>query len=47
MLKAILERQNNKVGLVGTIQNMIGDEVIPSVHTTPESLDLQELLALW
>lgn len=46
MLKAILERQNNKVGLVGTIQNMIGDEVIPSVHTTPESLDLQELFSI-
>lgn len=46
MLKAILERQNNKVGLVGTIQNMIGDEVIPSEHTTPESLDLQELFSI-
>ncbi|AIS52712.1 UDP-N-acetylmuramoyl-L-alanyl-D-glutamate--2,6-diaminopimelate ligase MurE [Thermoanaerobacter kivui] len=46
MLKSILESQNNKVGLVGTIQNMIGDEVIPSVHTTPESLDLQELFSV-
>lgn len=46
MIKAILERQNNKVGLVGTIQNMIGDEVIPSIHTTPESLDLQELFSI-
>ncbi|HHW57701.1 MAG TPA: UDP-N-acetylmuramoyl-L-alanyl-D-glutamate--2,6-diaminopimelate ligase [Clostridia bacterium] len=46
MLKAILERQNNKVGLVGTIQNMIGDKVIPSIHTTPESVDLQELFGM-
>ncbi|KKC29399.1 UDP-N-acetylmuramoyl-L-alanyl-D-glutamate--2,6-diaminopimelate ligase [Caldanaerobacter subterraneus] len=46
MLKAILEQQNNKVGLVGTIQNMIGDRVIPTTHTTPESLDLQELFSL-
>jgi len=43
MIKAILEKQNKKVGLVGTIQNMIGNEIVPSIHTTPESLDLQEL----
>lgn len=34
-----------KVGLVGTIQNMIGDEVIPTERTTPESYELQALFA--
>lgn len=42
MIKSILESQNNKVGLIGTIQNMIGNKVFPSEHTTPESLDLQK-----
>ncbi len=32
-------------GLFGTIEYRIGDRVIPSPHTTPESLDLQALLA--
>lgn len=32
MLKAILEQQNNKVGLVGTIQNIIGDREIGRAH---------------
>lgn len=46
MIKSILESQNNKVGLIGTIQNLIGNEVIPADHTTPESLDLQELFSV-
>ena len=32
-----------KVGLVGTIQNMIGSEVLHTERTTPESLELQAL----
>ncbi|SNX52793.1 UDP-N-acetylmuramoyl-L-alanyl-D-glutamate--2,6-diaminopimelate ligase [Thermoanaerobacterium sp. RBIITD] len=46
MIKSILESQNNKVGLIGTIHNMIGDKVFQSEHTTPESLDLQRYLRL-
>ena len=46
LLKDILEeRLGAKVGLVGTIQNMIGDRVIETERTTPESYDLQELFA--
>ena len=45
MIKSIGEALGKKVGIIGTIQNMIGDEVIPTVHTTPEAPDLQELLA--
>lgn len=44
LLKHILEKTvGAKVGLVGTIQNMIGDEVIETERTTPESFELQEL----
>jgi len=32
-----------KVGLIGTIQNMIGDEVLETERTTPESFELQKL----
>ena len=46
LLKHVLETTlGAKVGLIGTMANMIGDEVIPSERTTPESLDLQELFA--
>lgn len=44
LLKHVLEKARNaKVGLVGTIQNMIGDEVLPTERTTPESFELQGL----
>ena len=44
LLKHILEQSvGAKVGLVGTIQNMIGDEVIHTERTTPESFELQAL----
>ena len=46
LLKRILETVTDaKVGLIGTTNNMIGDISIPSDRTTPESLDLQALLA--
>ena len=46
LLKAVLEQElGAKVGLIGTNQDMIGDEVIPTERTTPESLELQELFA--
>ena len=46
LLKQVLEKTlGAKVGLVGTMANMIGQEVIPTERTTPESLDLQALFA--
>ncbi|WP_297420652.1 UDP-N-acetylmuramoyl-L-alanyl-D-glutamate--2,6-diaminopimelate ligase [Clostridium sp.] len=45
MIKDILEANNNKVGLIGTIANYIGSERIHTERTTPESLELQELFA--
>ena len=46
ILKAILEQEAGaKVGLIGTNQNMIGAEVIPTERTTPESFEVQRLFA--
>lgn len=46
MLKSVLESCGYKVGLVGTIQNMIGERVLPSGHTTPDPYDLQSMFSL-
>jgi UDP-N-acetylmuramoyl-L-alanyl-D-glutamate--2,6-diaminopimelate ligase len=43
ILKSILEKAGEKVGLIGTIANYIGEEKIKSERTTPESLELQKL----
>ncbi len=37
MIKAMLEAANYKVGLIGTIETIIGDKHIQSENTTPES----------
>jgi UDP-N-acetylmuramoyl-L-alanyl-D-glutamate--2,6-diaminopimelate ligase len=46
MLKSLLEACGYRVGLIGTIQNMIGDRVLPASHTTPDPYDLHSLFAL-
>ena len=45
LLKAILESVGAKVALIGTNQNMIGQEIIPTERTTPESFEVQKLFA--
>ena len=46
LLKHVLEQVlGAKVGLMGTMENMIGDVSIPTERTTPESMELQQLLA--
>ena len=46
LLKQLLEKTlGAKVGLIGTMANMVGDEVIPTERTTPESFELQGLFA--
>ena len=42
MVRDILENCGIKTGLIGTIQTIIGDEMIPSANTTPESYKVQE-----
>ncbi len=44
MVKSMLEKAGFKVGLIGTIETIIGDERIKSINTTPESYVLQEYL---
>lgn len=44
-LKSILKEAGYKVGIIGTIENQIEDIVYESAVTTPESRDIQELLA--
>ena len=45
MVRSILENAGYKVGLIGTIEAIIGDEVIPADNTTPESVTIQEYFA--
>ena len=45
LLKAMLEGVlGARVGLIGTNQNMVGEEVLPAHRTTPESWEVQQLL---
>lgn len=45
MVKSILEGVGHKVGLIGTIEAVIGDKVIPANNTTPESYVIQKYFA--
>jgi UDP-N-acetylmuramoyl-L-alanyl-D-glutamate--2,6-diaminopimelate ligase len=45
LLEALLNAAARKTVLVGTIEYHVAGEVRPSVHTTPESRDLFELMA--
>jgi UDP-N-acetylmuramoyl-L-alanyl-D-glutamate--2,6-diaminopimelate ligase len=42
MIKSILEEVGHKVGLIGTIETIIGDEKIPASNTTPESYTIHQ-----
>ncbi|MBA4372393.1 MAG: UDP-N-acetylmuramoyl-L-alanyl-D-glutamate--2,6-diaminopimelate ligase [Thermodesulfovibrio sp.] len=44
LIKSILEQWGKTVGLIGTIQHMIGHEAYASIHTTPEAPEFQQLL---
>lgn len=45
MIKNVLEMAGKKVGLIGTIGALIGDEHMPSKNTTPESYELHRMFA--
>ncbi len=45
MVKGILEHAGYKVGLIGTIETIIGETHIPADNTTPESYLIQEYFA--
>ena len=44
-IKELLDAMGIKAGLLGTVRNMIGQEILPSGFTTPEPLQLFELFA--
>lgn len=46
VLFKLFTRLGYKCGLVSTVQNQVGDEIIPSTHTTPDAVSLNALLKL-
>lgn len=46
MLRTMLRRMGFRVGLIGTIQIMIEEQVLPIHNTTPDVVDLQRTLAM-
>lgn len=46
LIKQILEGAGKRVGLIGTVQNMVCDEVYPAKYTTPDAYELQRLFSL-
>ncbi|MBO5245063.1 MAG: UDP-N-acetylmuramoyl-L-alanyl-D-glutamate--2,6-diaminopimelate ligase [Selenomonadales bacterium] len=45
VLRSILKKAGYRVGVIGTIQIMIEDEIVPINNTTPDVIDLQKILA--
>ena len=45
LIRSILEASGTKAGLIGTVEYLFGNTSTPASHTTPESLELQEILA--
>jgi len=45
LVRSILEAAGHRTGLIGTIDYRIGDHVYPAPNTTPESIEVQALLA--
>lgn len=45
MIRSILEEVGHKVGLIGTIEAIIGEKHIPAANTTPESYTIQQYFA--
>lgn len=45
LVEHLVRHAGRRAGLIGTVECHVADEVYPSMHTTPESRDFQELLA--
>ncbi len=45
MVRAIMETAGLPCGLLGTVQYQIGQRVIPASRTTPESVEIQEMMS--
>lgn len=46
LIKSMLEKFGHKVGLIGTIENLIGDKAIPTENTTPDAYELHKVLKM-
>ena len=44
MVKSIMEAAGTMTGLMGTVQYEIGERIIPASRTTPESVEIQEMM---
>lgn len=44
LIKHICENARMRCGLIGTVRYEIGERVLPAIRTTPEALEIQELL---
>lgn len=44
LMQSIFGASGEKAGLIGTIGAKVGNELIPTAHTTPESVDIQRIL---
>jgi UDP-N-acetylmuramoyl-L-alanyl-D-glutamate--2,6-diaminopimelate ligase len=45
MIKEVMEAAGIRTGLLGTVRYEIGDRIIPAARTTPESLEVQQMMA--
>ena len=46
LLQQIWEFNNRASGLIGTVETRIGDEIFPTIRTTPEAPELQSIFAI-
>jgi UDP-N-acetylmuramoyl-L-alanyl-D-glutamate--2,6-diaminopimelate ligase len=44
LIKHICDQAMHRCGLIGTVRYEVGDRILPASRTTPESLEVQELL---
>ncbi|HNM26615.1 MAG TPA: UDP-N-acetylmuramoyl-L-alanyl-D-glutamate--2,6-diaminopimelate ligase [Saprospiraceae bacterium] len=44
LLWQCFSRLGYRCGLIGTVENRVGDQIVPSTHTTPDAVSLQALL---
>lgn len=45
LLFRLINKLGGKAGLISTVQNQIGEKVIPSTHTTPDAISINKLLS--
>src|ERR1035437_6373361 len=45
LLHQLFQKLGNKSGLISTIQNKVDDRILPTTHTTPDPIELNELLS--